>query len=347
VGLALGTALIAQAIGLSLAFGAFLAGLVIAESEYRTQVVAEVLPLRDIFIALFFVSVGMLIDPRLLIDRVFLVGVLTGVVVVGKMLIGSVAVLLAGMPARVALLAGLSLAQVGEFSFVLARVGVDRGAIPSLFLELILATSLTTVILAPFTIRSAPILIGGLRRLPLVGRRLLEPGANEAESGGLKRHAVICGYGRVGRELVDALGRRRIPCLVIEYNPDTVRQLRARGVPVIYGDASNPGVLHHAGLAEARILAVLTGDPIDTEQIVRQARVANPRLDIVARARDAEQVRRLQRLGVTEVVQPEFEAGVEVIRHALQRYGVSGTELNVVATGRRRAFYERGLGEGS
>jgi K+:H+ antiporter len=345
VGLTLGTALAAQAIGLSLAFGAFLAGLVVAESEFRTQVVAEVLPLRDLFIALFFVSVGMLINPVLLVQHASLVGLMTAVVVVGKLLVAAAAVLVVGMPARVAILAGLSLAQVGEFSFVLARVGVNSGAIPELFLELVLATALTSVVLAPFTPRAAPALLGGLRRLPGLGRRLLEPDGTEAEPATLRRHAVVCGYGRVGRELVDLLARRSIPCLVIEYNPESVRQLRARQVPVIYGDASNPGVLHHARLEDARLLAVLTADPTDTEQIVRLARATNPRLDIVARARDAEQMARLQRLGVSEVVQPEFEAGLEVIRHALQRFGVSGTELGVVAQGRRRAFYERGLRE--
>lgn len=339
VGLALGTALAAQAIGLSLAFGAFLAGLVVAESEYRTQVVAEVLPLRDLFTSLFFVSVGMLVDPRTLAGHAPAVALLTVATVAGKVAIVTAVVLFLGLPGRVAVLAGLSLAQVGEFSFVLAQVGVRSHTISPLFFDLTLATALTTIVLTPFTMRAAPPLCWALARIPGLRGRFRDVIYVDDPVAGMRRHAVICGCGRVGQELVTVLSRRGLPHLVIEYNPDVVRSLRAAGTPVIYGDAANAGVLQHAGLGAARLLAALVPDPADAENIVRLARALNPRLDIVARATDAEQVERLQRAGATEVVQPEFEAGVEVIRHALQRYGLAGTELNVVVAGRRRAFY--------
>src|SRR5215471_13580508 len=179
VGLALGTALAAQAIGLSLAFGAFLAGLVVAESEFRPQVIAEAVPLRDLFTSLFFVSVGMLIDPRTLLDHAGMVAVLTAAVLVAKPAIVAIVVLLLRFPGRVAVLAALSLAQVGELSFVLAQVGVSSGAIPRLLLDLILSTALTTVVLAPFALRAAPLILRAARRLPLAGRHF--DGAADAD----------------------------------------------------------------------------------------------------------------------------------------------------------------------
>ena len=341
VGLALGTALAAQAIGLSLAFGAFVAGLVVAESEYRAQVVAEAIPLRDLFTSLFFVSVGMLVDPRSLLQHAGAVAILTAATLVGKLLVVTVVVLALGFAGRVAVLAALSLAQVGEFSFVLAQVGVASGAIPRLFVDLVLATSLTTVVLAPFTMRSAPPLLWAGRHLPLVGRFFADRVEGDERAAALRRHVVVCGCGRVGSELVEALDRRSIPCVVVEYNPEVVRRLRDRAVPVIYGDAANPAVLEHAGIPGARLLAALVPDVADAERIVHSARAAGDRLHIVARAQRSEDVDRLRRAGADVVVQPEFEAGVEVIRHALQRYGVVGMELNHLIAGRRRLFYER------
>jgi CPA2 family monovalent cation:H+ antiporter-2 len=341
VALALGTALAAQAIGLSLAFGAFLAGLVVAESEFRAQVVAEAVPLRDLFTSVFFVSVGMLIDPRTLVENAGAVALLTGAVLVVKPVIVTVVVLLLRFPGRVAVLAALSLAQVGELSFVLAQVGVSTGAIPRLLLDLTLATSLTSVVLAPFALRAAPLILGAARRLPLAGRHFDGGVAADEAAAGLRRHVVVCGCGRVGGELVEALRRRSIPCLVIEYHPDVARRLRERGLPVISGDAANPAVLEHAAIPQARLVAALVPDIADAERIVRGARALAPRVRVVARAQRGEDVELLRRAGADVVVQPEFEAGVEVIRHTLQRYGVMGAELDHLIAGRRRAFYER------
>jgi CPA2 family monovalent cation:H+ antiporter-2 len=342
VALALGTALVTQFAGLSLAFGAFLAGLVVAESDYRTQVVAESLPLRDLFASLFFVSVGMLINPSTLLSQAGLVTLVSAVVILGKVGIVAVIVLTLGMPARVALLTGLSLAQVGEFSFVLARLGVEDGAIPSSLFDLTLATALVTIVLTPSLIRVAPFLLEGLRRLPLIGERFNDP-VEEAAVEGLSHHTVICGFGRVGRELAMALDSRGLRYLVVEYNPLIVRELRASGVPVVYGDAANSAVLEHTFLERATLLAVLVPDARVAELTTRAARAMNRRLDIVARAVDAHDVERLQQAGATGVVQPEFEAGIEVIRHALRRYGISGMELLSISAGRRAAFYRRAI----
>jgi CPA2 family monovalent cation:H+ antiporter-2 len=344
VGLALGTAVVTQFAGLSLAFGAFLAGLIVGESDYRAQVIAEVLPLRDLFASLFFVSVGMLIDPRVLLAEGVTIALVSGVLVLGKAAIVFAVVLLLGMPARVAVLAGLSLAQVGEFSFVLARVGVDRGAIPSGVFDLTLATALVTIVLTPSLMRAGPFVLAGLQALPRIGCHFAEPARPLGASDQLARHAVICGFGRIGRELAAALDARGLKYLVIEYNPEIARELRDRGVPVVYGDAANPAVLEHAHLERARFMAVLMPDASAAELATRHARAVNPRLDIVARAVGAEHLDRLRAAGAAEVVQPEFEAGVEVIRHALRRFGVGGLELTNVVNGRRGAYYRRVTG---
>lgn len=341
VGLALGTAVVTQFAGLSLAFGAFLAGLVVGESEYRTQVIAEALPLRDLFASLFFVSVGMLIDPRVLLSEGATIALLSGVVVLGKAAIVFAVVMLLGMPARVAVLAGLSLAQVGEFSFVLARVGVDQGAIPSGVFDLTLATALVTIVLTPSLMRAGPFVLASLQRLPRVGCYFMEPARPLQATEQLANHAVICGYGRIGRELAAALEARGLKYLVIEYNPEVARELRDRGVPVVYGDAANPAVLEHAHLERARLMAILMPDAGAAELATRHAREINARLDIVARAVGVEHLDRLRSAGAAEVVQPEFEAGVEVIRHALRRFGVGGLELANVVSGRRGAYYRR------
>src|SRR5262249_3660668 len=219
VGLALGTALVTYMAGLSLAFGAFLAGLAVAESEYRTQGVAETLPLRDLFASLFFVSVGMLIDPFALAQQAGLIGLVAGVAIVGKVAIVTAILMLLKLPGRVAVLTGLSLAQVGEFSFVLARIGVDAHAIPASLFDLPLAPALVTIVADPFLLRIAPQLLAVLERLPGIGARFGQPADADPAADGLSRHVVICGYGRVGSELAAALERRGLRYLVIEYHP--------------------------------------------------------------------------------------------------------------------------------
>ena len=348
VALALGTAMLTQVAGLSLAFGAFLAGLAVGETDYRAQVVAEVLPMRDLFASLFFVSVGMLVNPVALVAQAGTIAALATFVLLAKVLVIWAIVRIVGMPGRVALLSGLALAQVGEFSFVLARIGVEAGAIPTSLFDLVLAVALITIVLTPSLLAVGERLAALLARAPAVGRLFAEPvptGDLDVDEGSLRRHTVICGYGRVARQLGEALDARGSRYVVVEYNPQLVRQLRARGVHVIYGDASNPAVIEHAHLETARLLAVLMPD-VDAAQVVtRLARGQHPDLDIVVRARNEADVERLRRAGATDVVQPEFEAGVEVIRHALRRYGIGGFELTHLIAGRRATFYRHAARE--
>lgn len=341
VALALGTAVATSAVGLSPAFGAFVAGLVLAGSEYRTQVLAEVLPLRDLFVSLFFVSIGTLVDPGAVLAHPVELLLVLAVVLIVKPLIAAAALVVAGMHVRVALVAGAAIGQMGEFSFVLARLGVDSGTLPEAVFDLVLAAAVVSIVLAPAVIAAPGRILPLLERLPGLRQRLETPIDPGEGAGGMRRHVVICGFGRVARELAEALDRRRFQYVVISYEPGVIRELRAKGVRAIYGDAANPQVLEHSGIDAAILLAVLVPDRLTAEAVVRFARAHGPRLDIVARAADATDVARLRAAGATEVVQPEFEAGLEVIRHALGRLGVSGTELQNIAAGRRASFYRR------
>jgi monovalent cation:H+ antiporter-2, CPA2 family len=338
VGLALGTALVTQEIGLSLAFGAFVAGLAIAESTYRTQVLAEILPLRDLFTALFFVSIGILIDPATLVGKLGLVVLLASAVILGKTAIVTVIVTALGVPVRAALMSAATVAQIGEFSFVLAGLGMQTGAIPSSLFSVILATAVVTIMLSSPLLSIMPALAGPLERIG--GRQALraiaDGGASDAK---MTEHTVICGYGRVGREVASALKQHGLPYLVIELNPEIVEELQEEGVIAIFGDASSRVILEHANLEAAMLLAVLLPDPATCEVVTMHAREMCSHLDILARAASAEGAERLRQAGATNVVQPEFEAGLAVVGHALRRYGLSGPELARTVLSRRARYY--------
>ena len=339
--LALGTALGTQVFGLSLAFGAFLAGLIVSESELSHQAVGEILPLRDLFATLFFVSVGMLLDPFFVVRNLPAVLLVAAVVILGKVLLVTVLVRALGYAARLALMVGLALAQIGEFSFVLARLGVSQGLIDDYLYNLTLAGALVTIIASPALLQLADPLLGVLSRLPLVGRELAPtPDGASSDTPILSQHTVICGFGRVGRELAEALDRRGFKYLVIEYDPRVAAEVRKRGTPVIVGDAGNPEVLRHANLEKARVLAVSVPDLPTVDRAVREARRLNRHLDIIARAPGGLGLERLRGAGASEVVRPEFEAGLEFVRHTLHRYGLPSNEVQVIV-GRRRAEYYR------
>ncbi len=339
VAIALGTAFLAQFVGLSLAFGAFLAGLVVAESEFRTQVVAEIVPLRDLFASLFFVSIGMLFDPVWLIGNLGAVGLTVAGAVLGKVVILMILLLLLRVPAHAAVCAALSLGQVGEFSFVLAQISVGAGALPSGIFNLVISTALISIFLTPFLLLLEPPLLRLLRALPVIGGRFAEPDIAPYWEDLFRGHAVIFGFGRVGRELAEALDLQNIHYVIVEYNPLTVSELRDKGVPVVYGDVGSPAVLAHAKLEDASLLAVLVHDDVAAEVAVRHARILNPGLDIIARASSREAIQRLREAGASDVVQPEFEAGVEVIQHVFQKFEIHGEELEQLVGERRSAFY--------
>ncbi len=317
---ALGIAYASSFFGVSLALGAFVAGIVVGESDLSHQILGAILPLRDIFAALFFVSVGMLVDPAFVTRHwpLVLLTVALIVLVKGALVVGLVA--LFRYPARTALFAGALMAQAGEFSFLLARLGADLRAITSAVFSLMLAGAVVSIVLSPALYRAAAPLATWAEQ-----RRPRNPPAgpddpNVQAAGGLRGHAVICGYGRVGRVITDAL-RPHLPLLVVEQDQRLVRELRARawpGVTALVGDAANPVLLERMRLERARVLVAAVPDALAVREVVAYARRVNPALDIVVRAHSQAERDHLARYGVTESVLGELELAREMTRYALR-----------------------------
>ncbi len=326
----LGTAWLGSRAGVSLALGAFLAGLVVADSEYAQQMLAEMVPLRDAFGSLFFVSVGMLLDPSLWWREPLATAGLGAAVVLGKAVIVGLAALAFGLGPRVAVLAGLGLAQIGEFSFILARAGAGHGLIGGEVYQRFLAVSVLTMVLTPFAAllaaRLAPLTdrIGWLRALAVRGDRSDRLGggrAGEAVAAAATDHVVVVGYGLNGRNVARVLRRLGVACVVLELNPVNVRAARADGETALYGDATSRDVLARAGIARARVLVVAIADAPSARQVVAVARVAAPRLKILVRTRYLGEVEPLYRIGADEVVPEEFETSLELAGAAMAAYG--------------------------
>jgi CPA2 family monovalent cation:H+ antiporter-2 len=344
--IALGTALLAQAVGVSFAIGAFLGGLLVSESELAHHALEEIGPLRDIFAAIFFVSVGMLIDPFFVLGNIPLIILFVVVILVGKGVIASGLFLLFRYPLTVSLKAGLVLTQIGEFSFVLAALGVSQGIITPELQALVLASAVVTIIATPLLVNQSDRLAALLRRVPGFRRAAqraqgeLAGGSAAGGEGNWKRHIVVCGYGRVGREVVDASRRRGFTAVVIELDPYVVQRAVADGVPCLYGDAAQPGILARARVEACSVLTVTMPDLAINEQVVREARRRYPRLMIVARAQDLAGIARLRAAGATDVVQPEVEAGLEFVRRTMRKMGLAQVEIHTLLSGRRHAAYE-------
>jgi CPA2 family monovalent cation:H+ antiporter-2 len=315
-----GIAWLTSLVGLSLALGAFLAGTILAESDYGHQAFADVLPLREIFTSLFFVSMGLLLDLRIVADSPGPVLALAGAVLAGKALLASLAGLAARFPLQVALLGGLALSQVGEFSFVLARVGRPLGLLDAGEMRLLLAASVITMLVTPFALRFGPHVAAGAARLGALERLF---GRGREELGrippGLSDHVVVLGFGVGGKMMAEVLRSSGVPFVVVDINAERVREARRRGEPVSYGDVTRPELLQRARVAEARQVAVLLNDPSATLRAVRAARRLAPGTPIAARARYVADVPKLLQAGATEAVAQEFEASLEVIRRVMTR----------------------------
>ena len=315
--IALGTAALTQAVGLSLALGAFLAGLIISESDYAHETLARMLPLRDAFGALFFVTIGALIDLRSVLTHVPLLVGLVLLVVVGKTVTRTVVVWMFRQPPSTSLLVGIGLAQIGEFSFVLVQVARNAGHVSDDMYSAILAASLLSILLNAFLVRVGP---GWLGRL----RLWLRAGSGSApvprtETVPPARHVVVCGFGRVGSAIGEALESFQVPYVVIETDADIIRGLRERGVPCVFGDATRRRILERAGVAHASLVVVALPEIDRAGLVVQRARRFNRESPVLVRAHDPSAIDALARAGATEVIQPEVEAAATLIRHALRR----------------------------
>jgi CPA2 family monovalent cation:H+ antiporter-2 len=334
--LGIGIGYVTYLVGLSFAFGAFVAGMVLSESEYSHQALSDIIPLRDVFGMLFFVSVGMLLDPAFLLANLGLVLLVVLLITVGKAVILGGLTRAFGYHGLTPFAVGLGLFQIGEFAFVLARVGLARQAISPDLYALVLATAVMTMVLTPFATRATQPIEQWYRRW----RGAAPPMPMPIPDGEPHNHIIIAGYGRVGRYTADVLRRLNLPFVVIELDQHLTDQVKTTGVPVIYGDASSPIVLEAAGIHSARLMLVAVSAAIDIELIVRGVRQLNPDLHIVVRAARRAQIEELRAFGIHEIVQPEFEAGLEMVRQSLLHFDIPAVEIERLSDAVRSELYQ-------
>lgn len=313
--------------GVSFALGAFFAGMVLRESQFSHRAAEETLPLRDAFAVLFFVSVGMLFDPRILVEQPLRVLAVVGVIVLGKSIAAAVLVLVLRYPLHTALTVSASLAQIGEFSFILGSLGTALGLLPREGASLIVAGALISIAINPLVFKAIEPLQAWLLKRSQLARDLAardDPLAElpmSTDPKYLSRQVVLVGYGRVGRKVADALRLASCPFVVAEQNRDLVEKLRAEGVPAVTGDATQPEVLIQAHIARARLLVIATPDTLGVGQMAAHARMLNPQIEIVVRSHNEEEARRLEQELSGRVFVGEHELAVAMSRYVLERCG--------------------------
>lgn len=346
VALCLGIALLTEQLGLSIEMGAFVAGLMISlDTNYADQTLSYVEPLRDIFASLFFAAIGMLIDPVFLWQHWEVILGLVALVLLGKLLIVMPLVALFGYSARIALIAGLGLAQIGEFSFVLASEGQTLGLVSRPVYLLLLGTTAVTLVVTPFMLRLAPKLFQWLEAIPGIGQFFnpVEAPLAVAEELPIGQHVVVCGYGRMGRNVVRLLQEHQYPVVVVDQSEAAMQQLREAGIPYVYGNAASLHVLETAGVNRAQGMAIAIADPMATRLCLRRSLELAPELDIVVRAHQDQEIELLYQLGACEVVQPEFEASLELSTHLLLGIGLPlgsiHQEVQQIRSNHYQSFY--------
>ena len=317
--------------GLSLALGAFLAGLAISESDYSHQALGDILPFRDVFLSFFFVSVGMLLNLSYFIQHLHIIFPLVVAVLILKGGLTALSVFAAGYPIRTMVICGLGLAQIGEFSFILAQSGLKNGLLDPDVHQLFLSVTLATMMLTPMLISFGPKIADAVLELPLP--RVVKRGSvidSKSENGihpALNQHLVLVGFGLTGRQIVRVASSLGKPFVIIEVNPETVRTERQKGLPIFYGDASHKSVLDHAHIQNASTMIVAIPDPIATRRIISAARRMNPQLYLIARSRFSQEVPSLLELGADEVIAEEFETSIEILTRLLWKCMVPRNEV--------------------
>ncbi len=333
----LGTAWITWVSGLSLALGAFIAGLVISESEFRHQIISEILPLRDLFSGIFFISIGMLLNLDALIPNIsaalfnsFLIVAIKGVVIflVFWWLYRSL---------RLGLVLGLGLAQIGEFSFILAKAGGNYGLLTPAGEQVFLSASILSMIATPFLIQSAHGLAFGLENI--LGGPSEKQWPEEGLEGPVGGHVVIVGYGLNGENLARVLKEVGIPYRILDMDPDLVREARAAGEPASFGDGTRPEVLQRMGIGQARVLVVAISDPVATARVVFQARRLRPDIYLIVRTRYVAEIDHLYKLGANQVIPEEFETSVEIFARVLQEYHIQRNVISLQVDLIRKEHY--------
>jgi CPA2 family monovalent cation:H+ antiporter-2 len=319
--LCLGAALGTLIFGLSVVFGSFVIGLMLRRSRYATEALAEITPLRDIFAALFFVSLGMLLDPRFVLENWPLVLLVIGIILAIKFGVVYGLVRAFRYSNGVALLAGAGLIQVGEFGFILAQAGVAQGIVDANFYSLIVAAAIATMLFTPLSMSLAARVYPAVSSTPPAGGLPLLACKDINEPAADKRKIIVAGYGRVGKSIAAGLKDAGLPYTVIDIDPELVNDLKKCGCDCVYGDASNPHILDIANLCSARTLVVTYPDPLAVVTTIKNARRLSPELRIFARVQRPAEAEALRNLDVNELISPEYEAGMALLSRVLADYG--------------------------
>ncbi len=336
-----GTAFLTAQVGLSLALGAFIAGLAISESEYSHQVMGDIIPFRDAFISLFFISVGMLLDPTVVLRHPLIVLLIVLGIVLIKWLVATGAALVLRFPPKPALISGLLLAQVGEFAFVLSQVGQKYGLLNSEQYQLFLAASVATMALTPFALNLAEPLANRLSAwLPAVLKRGTRTTGVSHDRFPMEDHVIIVGFGINGKNLARVLNGNGIRYIAIESNHHTVKAERKKGTRIIFGDASKPEILSHALIEKARIMVIAISDATATRRVAAQARTLRPAIHLIVRTRYVAEMEPLYQLGVNDVVPEEFETSVEIFSRVLRTYLIPSDQIEHCIAEIRRDSYQ-------
>jgi len=337
-GLCIVVAWITNQAGLSYTLGAFVAGLIIGESDYNIDALSHIIPFRDVFAAIFFLSIGMLLDTDAILgdpEFILLILIIVVLIIGTKIFTGIFASAVLGMPARISIITGFALCQVGEFSFVLAKTGLDAGFIPEMIYQLFLASAIITMALTPFFMQVSPRAVGWYYQLA-PGRtdpisRSGDALTDTDEVSGVSDHIVIAGYGITGKSVARAAEITGIPYTVIELNPDVIRRERSARHPFfIFGDAAQEEVLGHAGLCRARALVVVVSAQEAIPHIVHKARAMAPSVYIIARTEHVRNAQYLLDLGADEVVSEEYESAKEIFTRALRKYQLPDSEIGKI-----------------
>lgn len=328
--------------GLSLALGAFLAGLIISDSEYSIQALGNVIPFRDMFMSIFFISTGMLLDLDLMMTHLPLILAATAIVLFLKTLVNSLTTFLIGFPLHTMILVGFSLAQIGEFSLITANVGFENGILSGEIYQEFLAVTVISMVLTPFFMDLGHYSAVSSQRLHLPkvftnNRYLSLKGDDQEES--FENHLIVIGYGVNGKNVAIAAQKASIPYIIIEINPETVRQEKLKGTPIIYGDAAQRIVLEHAGIKAAKSVIVTAGDPVSSWRIIEAAKRLNPDVYVIARTHYLNEIDKFYDIGSDEVISDEFECSIELFSRVLNRYIVPGDEIETICNELRADHY--------
>ncbi|WP_226390369.1 cation:proton antiporter domain-containing protein [Penaeicola halotolerans] len=334
-------------LGLSLGLGAFLAGLIVSESDYSHQATSAILPFREIFISFFFVSVGMLFDSNFLIENFPMILALVGLTMLLKIITGYGAAAALKLPARISMIVGFSLFQVGEFSLLLAKEGVKLEILDPVSYQYFLAVSILTMAVTPFVMKGSNNMACRILNIPIPEKIKSRFSANGTlpdmevdQSHDLEDHLVIIGYGLNGQNVAKAAKSAQIPYVIVELNAETVKREAAKGEPIMYGDAINGTILEHLNIHKARVVVVAISDAQATKSIISNIRSISKKIYVIVRTRFIQEMEANYRLGADEVIPEEFETSIEIFTRVLNKYLIPKDKIEDFTQSIRMDNYE-------